>query len=305
MRSSPIVRSPLTVNTSSYDRRATSPKIMTSSPSPRLTSESPVRTLLKTSTTGSSSKLNSETYRVKETQHTYRSTINQNSASPIPPFKSNFDSSIDYSSNVSPTKSAAARRDSWDVLNKTKHMFSNNSLESLAKLTEEQLNTNLSYERAGAGVDNETHTNTQFNKFSLSDSSYKERNEKFVTKTNTNDYGYLSSSKFMPIGEDVEGAQAIRVSNKPDGYLGQPFEFESENLNFKPLTFKMMANKFSVDGSRAGSGNLEILVNGGRVTSSVRALGGQRFVASFTPHETGIHTVQITFNNETVPGECT
>lgn len=58
-----------------------------------------------------------------------------------------------------------------------------------------------------------------------------------------------------------------------------------------------------VDGSRAGSGNLEILVNGGRVTSSVRALGGQRFVASFTPHETGIHSVQITFNGETVPGE--
>jgi filamin len=201
---------------------------MTFSPSPRLTSESPVRTLLKTSTTGNSSKVNSETYRVKETQHTYRSTINQNSASPVPPYKSNFDSSIDYSSNVSPTKGGAARRDSWDVLNKTKHMFSNNSLESLAKLTEDQLNTNLSYERPA--VDNETHSNTQYNKFSLSDSSYKERNEKYVTKTNTNDYGYLSSSKFKPIDEDVEGAQAIRVSNKPDGYLGQPFEFESKNL---------------------------------------------------------------------------
>lgn len=39
------------------------------------------------------------------------------------------------------------------------------------------------------------------------------------------------------------------------------------------------------------------------MTSSVRALGGQRFVASFTPHETGIHSVQITFNGEIVPGE--
>lgn len=58
-----------------------------------------------------------------------------------------------------------------------------------------------------------------------------------------------------------------------------------------------------VDGSRAGSGNLEILVNGGRVTSSVRALGTQRFVASFTPHEIGRHSVQITFNDETVPGK--
>lgn len=60
---------------------------------------------------------------------------------------------------------------------------------------------------------------------------------------------------------------------------------------------------FAVDGSQAGSGNLEILVNGGRVTSSVRALGAQRFIASFTPHEPGTHTVQITFNGETVPGK--
>lgn len=68
----------------------------------------------------------------------------------------------------------------------------------------------------------------------------------------------------------------------------------------KPLAFLYPV---SVDGSQAGSGNLEILVNGGRVTSSVRALGAQRFVASFTPHEPGIHTVQITFNGETVPGK--
>lgn len=233
MRSSPIVRSPLTINTNTYERRAISPRNFTSSPSPRLISESPVRTLLNTSATvNSSSKVNSETYRVKETQHTYRSTINQG-ASPIPPFKSStntHDTSIDYSSNVSPTKAGASRRDSWDVLNKTKHMFSNNSLESLAKLTEEQLNTNLSHDRSA--VESETHTNTQFNKFSLLDaaSSYKERNEKYITKTNTNDFGYLSSSKFLPIDEDVEGAKAIRVSNKPDGYLGQPFEFES-NFN--------------------------------------------------------------------------
>lgn len=227
----------MTVNTSTYDRRAISPRNFTSSPSPRQISESPVRTLLNTSSSSStavnsSSKINSETYRVKETQHTYRSTINQG-ASPIPPpykSSSHHDNSIDYSSNVSPTKAGASRRDSWDVLNKTKHMFSNNSLESLAKLTEEQLNTNLSHDRSA--VESETHTNTQFNKFSLSSdnqASYKERNEKFITKTNTNDFGYLSSSsKFLPIDEDVEGAKAIKVSNKPDGYLGQPFEFESK-----------------------------------------------------------------------------
>lgn len=134
---------------------------------------------------------------------------------------------VDYTSNVSPTKLGASRRDSWDVLNKTKHMFSNNSLESLANLTDKQLDTNLSYDRSA--VENETQTNTAYNKFALSsDSSFKERNEKYITKTSSNDYGYSSSSKFVPIADGVEGAKAIRVNNKPDGFLGQPFEFESK-----------------------------------------------------------------------------
>lgn len=58
-----------------------------------------------------------------------------------------------------------------------------------------------------------------------------------------------------------------------------------------------------VDGSGAGSGDLEILVEGGRVTSSVRSLGGQRFKAAFTPHQALPHRVDIRFNGETVPGK--
>jgi len=97
-------------------------------------------------------------------------------------------------------------------------------------------------------------------------------------------YGYSSLSRFRPIDNNATGARAIRVQDIPNGSIGRPVEFE-------------------IDGSKAGSGNLEILVNGGRVTSSVRSLGGQRFIASFTPHEHGTHTVQITFNGETVPGK--
>lgn len=58
-----------------------------------------------------------------------------------------------------------------------------------------------------------------------------------------------------------------------------------------------------VNGSKAGSGNLEILVNGGHVTSFVKALGSQRFLASFVPHEAVSHLVEMTFNGETVPGK--
>lgn len=64
-----------------------------------------------------------------------------------------------------------------------------------------------------------------------------------------------------------------------------------------------MKDVLSVDGSRAGSGNLEILVNGGHVTSFVRALGSQRFLASFVPHEAVTHLVEMTFNGEVIPGK--
>lgn len=79
-------------------------------------------------------------------------------------------------------------------------------------------------------------------------------------------------------------------------------EFDSKTIIHIQLKQFHLISLYAVDGSQAGSGNLEILVNGGRVTSSVRALGMQKFVASFTPHESGTHTVQITFNGETVPG---
>lgn len=50
---------------------------------------------------------------------------------------------------------------------------------------------------------------------------------------------------------------------------------------------------YLVDGSTAGSGNLEILVNGGHVTSYVRELGDQCFLASFVPHQATVHTIEV------------
>lgn len=44
-------------------------------------------------------------------------------------------------------------------------------------------------------------------------------------------------------------------------------------------------------------------MNGGHVTSFVRALGSQRFLASFVPHEVVTHLVEMTFNGEVVPGK--
>jgi filamin len=150
---------------------------------------------------------------------------------------------IDHSSNITSFKTGASRRDTFDVINKTKHMFSSNSLESLAKLTDAQLNTNHTRDHAKE-YDSETNSNTHYNKFSLSDSKYNKsgtespitnsyhstvRNEKYITTTvRDNDYDY--STNFLPIENSIAGgAKAIKVSNKPDGILGRPFEFESES----------------------------------------------------------------------------
>nr|XP_034189515.1 filamin-A isoform X2 [Osmia lignaria] len=86
-----------------------------------------------------------------------------------------------------------------------------------------------------------------------------------------------------PFRSQAYNARAIQIGNIPNGVVNQPVEFE-------------------IDGSKAGSGNLEILVNGGHVTSFVRALGSQRFLASFVPHEAVVHLVEMTFNGEVVPG---
>ncbi|XP_050456276.1 filamin-A isoform X1 [Cataglyphis hispanica] len=86
-----------------------------------------------------------------------------------------------------------------------------------------------------------------------------------------------------PFRSQAYNARAIQVESIPNGVVNQPVEFE-------------------IDGSRAGSGNLEILVNGGHVTSFVRALGSQRFLASFVPHEAVTHLVEMTFNGEVIPG---
>lgn len=63
----------------------------------------------------------------------------------------------------------AGRRDSWDVINKTKHLLSHNSLESLANMPESQLNTDLTYRsRPSVERDLETERNTRYNKYELS-----------------------------------------------------------------------------------------------------------------------------------------
>jgi len=77
-------------------------------------------------------------------------------------------------------------------------------------------------------------------------------------------------------------ATKIKVGHLPQGYIGLPVEFD-------------------IDGKGAGFGNLEIIVNGGRVTSHVHTISKEQFQANFIPHDPGRHRVDVKFNGEKVP----
>jgi filamin len=59
---------------------------------------------------------------------------------------------------------------------------------------------------------------------------------------------------------------------------------------------------FEIDATAAGSGNLEIVINGGRVACRVRELSPRHFVAQFTPTQRIPHIIEMKFNNEHVRG---
>ncbi|RWS29658.1 Filamin-B-like protein [Leptotrombidium deliense] len=103
-----------------------------------------------------------------------------------------------------------------------------------------------------------------------------------------------------PFRTSAYDASKIKVGPIPSGIIHSSIQFESK-LFFK--TFESLFKIFlEVDGSEAGSGNLEILVNGGRVTSEVKSLGNHRFLASFIPFTASVHLVEMKFNDEVVPG---
>ena len=59
---------------------------------------------------------------------------------------------------------------------------------------------------------------------------------------------------------------------------------------------------FEIDATAAGSGNLEIIINGGRVACRVRELSPREFIASFTPTQRIPHVIEMKFNGEHVRG---
>ncbi|XP_049822488.1 filamin-C isoform X2 [Aethina tumida] len=86
-----------------------------------------------------------------------------------------------------------------------------------------------------------------------------------------------------PYAAKVYDVQAIKVKEASTGVVG------------KPVTFL-------VETSQAGPGNLEVTVNGGLVPTSAQAQGPHTYAISFTPREATIHSVDLRFNGQDVPG---
>lgn len=176
-------------------------------------------------------------------------------------------SNVDSAPNIRvSTLKGSTRRDSWDAINKTKHILSHNSLESLANMTESQLNTDIGSAQEPRtfrdSLDSETHRNTQYNKFALRDkmspspvgatskrfesstatnNGYttktirEETNEEYVTKRDTSREVYDYGRTYSPVersrivgGGGLTGARSIVVDDIPDGVVGRPVEFKRE-----------------------------------------------------------------------------
>uniref|UniRef100_A0AAF5HXR8 Apple domain-containing protein n=1 Tax=Strongyloides stercoralis TaxID=6248 RepID=A0AAF5HXR8_STRER len=59
---------------------------------------------------------------------------------------------------------------------------------------------------------------------------------------------------------------------------------------------------FEIDATAAGSGNLEIMINGGRVPCRVKELGPRHFLAEFTIEQLIDHVIEMKFNGVDVTG---
>ncbi|KRZ40916.1 Filamin-C [Trichinella pseudospiralis] len=95
------------------------------------------------------------------------------------------------------------------------------------------------------------------------------------------------SVKSSPYSCDVGDPELVTVRNLPK-------QIKQSELG-SPVTF-------TIDASTAGSGNLEIMINDGRVHCRVRDLGQRIYLATFVPVQPTAHVVQMTFNGSAVKG---
>jgi filamin len=85
-----------------------------------------------------------------------------------------------------------------------------------------------------------------------------------------------------PFKVNIFNTDKIRVSNINGGIVGHLV-------------------KFDIDASDAGVGQLEIIIQDGRIPCDAIPRGSFQFDATFLPHESGRYTIDIKFNGLPVP----
>jgi filamin len=88
---------------------------------------------------------------------------------------------------------------------------------------------------------------------------------------------------------------------------GSPFKcnvFDPSQIKVVPCLNGIVnqSSKFEVDASQAGTGQLEIAIENGRIPCTFSNQGNLCFIPSFTPFEAGRHEVTVKFNSYEVPG---
>jgi filamin len=86
-----------------------------------------------------------------------------------------------------------------------------------------------------------------------------------------------------PFKVNIFDIHQIRVSNLTDGIVGHLV-------------------KFDIDASKAGIGQLEIVIQDGRIPCHATSHSSFQFDATFLPNEAGCYTIDIKFNGLPVPG---
>lgn len=106
-----------------------------------------------------------------------------------------------------------------------------------------------------------------------------------------------------PFSCKVYDVTAIKVKDSKRGVIGMPVTFLGIFYYLCYLNIFIYVIFIGlVETSQAGPGNLEVTVNGGRVPTSAQAQGPHTYAISFTPREPVVHTVDLRFNGEDVPG---
>lgn len=112
-----------------------------------------------------------------------------------------------------------------------------------------------------------------------------------------------------PFSCKVYDVTAIKVKDAKRGVIGMPVTFLGKFIftqfsRVRARRAPAVHPRFpaTVETSQAGPGNLDVTVNGGRVPTSAQAQGPHTYAISFTPRESIVHTVDLRFNGEDVPG---